>query len=88
MKNRAVSALVLLMTLSAGTVLAIAADAKPTTKPTAVNKMCLVMPDDEVDPKVTVDYQGKTYGFCCKDCVAAFKKDPQKYVDKFEKKAE
>jgi len=62
----------------------------PTTKPAAtqpaaaskpVNKFCAVEGEDhEIDPKVTVVYKGKTIGFCCKDCVEEFQKDPEKYV--------
>jgi Cu+-exporting ATPase len=29
-----------------------------------------------------VDYQGKTYYFCCNDCVADFQKNPEKFVAK------
>jgi YHS domain-containing protein len=58
--------------------------AKATTQPTAqakpINKMCPVETDDEVDPAVTVVYEGKTIGFCCTDCVKEFKKDPAKYL--------
>ena len=50
----------------------------PSTQP--VNKMCAVERDHEIDPKVTVEYKGKTIGFCCEDCPAEFKKDPEKYV--------
>lgn len=28
------------------------------------------------------EYNGKTYYFCCPDCVEKFKADPQKYVPK------
>ena len=63
----------------------------PTTKPSTtqpskpVNKWCAVEgKDHEVDPKVTVVYKGKTIGFCCKDCVEEFEKDPEKYVKKME----
>ena len=28
------------------------------------------------------EYQGKTYYFCCSGCIAAFKKDPEKYLAK------
>jgi YHS domain-containing protein len=30
--------------------------------------------------KVTYEYKGKIYGFCCKLCVEEFKKDPDKYI--------
>lgn len=57
-------------------------DAAPTTAPTTrpVNKMCMVQPDDKIDPKVTYVYKGKVYGFCCTDCIDDFKKDPEKYI--------
>jgi YHS domain-containing protein len=67
----------------------LAADAKndakkpatqPTTQPTkAVNKNCAVEQDQEADPKITCVWNGKTYAFCCKDCIADFKKNPEKY---------
>ncbi len=60
-----------------------AADAAtPATQPAAaVNAKCPVSGDD-VDPKVTTAYQGKTYAFCCADCVKSFEKDPAKYAAK------
>ena len=74
-----------------GAAIAGAADDKPktpTTKPAAtqasgkpVNKFCAVEgKDHDVDPKVTTVYKGKTNGFCCKDCIDEFNKDPEKYV--------
>lgn len=30
--------------------------------------------------KYSYEYQGKTYYFCCSHCLAAFKKDPEKYI--------
>lgn len=30
-----------------------------------------------------VEYEGKTYYFCCEDCVGDFQKDPAKYLAKF-----
>ncbi len=57
-----------------------------TTQPAAaakpINKMCPVEPDDEIDPNLTIVYEGKTIGFCCKDCIKDFKKDPAKYLAK------
>jgi YHS domain-containing protein len=62
------------------------ADAPATTQkavdPTPVNKNCAVETDQPIDPNVTVVYDGKTYGFCCKDCMATFQKDPAKYAAK------
>ena len=79
--------------LIGGAIIATAADKPkgPTTKPSTtqpskpVNKWCAVEgKDHEIDPKVTVVYKGKTIGFCCKDCVEEFEKDPEKYVKKME----
>ena len=63
------------------------ASAEPTTQPAAtvdtkpVNTKCPVTGED-IDPAVTAVYNGKTYAFCCADCVTAFKKNPEKYADK------
>jgi YHS domain-containing protein len=79
--------------LIGGAIIVSAADKPkgPTTKPSTtqpskpVNKWCAVEgKDHEIDPKVTVVYKGKTIGFCCKDCVEEFEKDPEKYVKKME----
>jgi YHS domain-containing protein len=59
------------------------ASTQPTTQEAAgkpVNKFCAVDHDNEVDPKVTVKYKGMIVGFCCKDCIKDFEKDPDKYV--------
>jgi YHS domain-containing protein len=56
---------------------------QPTTRPAKpFNKKCPVMDDEDVDPKITYTYKGKVYGFCCKDCIADFKKDPEAYAKK------
>jgi YHS domain-containing protein len=49
-----------------------------------INKACLVT-DEPLDPTLTYEYQGKTIGFCCEDCIKAFKKNPEKYLKKLEK---
>ena len=58
------------------------AAAAPTSQPAAAtNTMCPVS-GDAVDPKVTAVYNGKTYAFCCADCIKSFNKDPEKYASK------
>ena len=49
----------------------------------AGNKICPVLgePIDEAS-KATYEYKGKIYNFCCAGCIEAFKKEPQKYIDK------
>ena len=80
-----------LLSLAAATVAVLAKDqpsTRPTTVPAAatqpdakpVNKFCAVDRDNEVDPKVTTVYKGKVIGFCCRDCIKDFQKDPEKYV--------
>jgi len=45
------------------------------------NKICPVM-GDKIDEKnkVTYEYKGKIYNFCCAACPDEFKKDPEKYI--------
>lgn len=46
-----------------------------------INKNCAVEHDNPIDPKAgTVVYKGQTIGFCCKDCIEPFQKDPEKYM--------
>ncbi len=46
----------------------------------AINKMCPVMPEDEVTKKYFVMYKGDKIGLCCKDCIKDFNEDPEKYA--------
>ena len=49
------------------------------------NKICPVSGETIVEEtKVTYEYEGKIYNFCCKACIKDFKKDPQKYIEKLE----
>ncbi len=56
----------------------------PTTQASAamavLNQYCAVTSQDKVDPAFTVVHEGKKIGFCCEDCIPAFKKDPAKYL--------
>ena len=49
------------------------------------NAICPVS-GEVIDPaaKVTYEYEGKIYNFCCADCVDDFKKDPEPYIKKVE----
>ena len=65
----------------------LAAQDQPTAKPTAdksapANKLCPVEPDHEVDAKFTAIHAGKIVGFCCRDCIDEFRKEPKKYMEK------
>jgi len=44
-----------------------------------INKICPVS-GEEIDPKITTIYNGKTYGLCCKSCLKKFNKNPGEYV--------
>ncbi len=57
-----------------------------TAKAAPVNKYCMVVSEHEIDPKVTLEYEGTVYGFCCEDCIPKFKKDPEKYISDFKKR--
>ncbi len=49
------------------------------------NKICPVTGETiNEKTKVTYEYQGKIYNFCCAGCPDQFKKDPQKYIKKVE----
>lgn len=48
---------------------------------TSVNRMCVVMNEDPVDPAVAnADWKGQKVGFCCKGCIPRWNKltDAQK----------
>jgi uncharacterized membrane protein/YHS domain-containing protein len=47
-----------------------------------INKMCPVMPEEEVDPEITLEYEGKTVAFCCDMCWKKFKADPERYLSR------
>ncbi|NUQ00487.1 MAG: YHS domain-containing protein [Armatimonadetes bacterium] len=49
-------------------------------KTTAARQMCPVMRGRPVNPKLTVEYQGKRYAVCCPKCVSTFKADPARYA--------
>lgn len=53
----------------------IAAASAPVVKkfPGIANSMCPLM-DEEIDPIITVDHDGKKIGLCCKDCIDDWKK--------------
>jgi hypothetical protein len=44
------------------------------------NVICPVMPDMEADPDIFADYKGKRVYFCCPNCRAAFRRNPEKYL--------
>ena len=67
-----------------------ASNATPTMNETqhatdAGNTVCPVSGEPvDKDSKVTYEYKGKVYRFCCPMCIEEFKKDPEKYIKKLE----
>ncbi len=45
---------------------------------------CPVFVNSPINKKFFVDYKGKRIYFCCKTCVALFKKNPEKYMKQME----
>jgi YHS domain-containing protein len=50
------------------------------TQGVIAQKMCPVMNNEPIDPKVFVDYNGRRIYFCCPSCPPVFNKDPEKYI--------
>lgn len=49
------------------------------------NKICPILGEKiDEETKVTYEYQGKAYNFCCAMCIDTFNDDPQKYIKKVE----
>ena len=45
-----------------------------------MNPYCPVMPGERTKEKFYVDHQGKRVYLCCRSCVKAFKKHPERYL--------
>lgn len=48
------------------------------------NSVCPVMPGHGVKEKFFVDYKGERIYFCCRSCVKAFQKHPERYLKNLE----
>ena len=48
---------------------------------TPVNEYCAVEQQHPADAKITYTHNGKTFAFCCEDCIDTFKKEPTQYTD-------
>ncbi len=68
----------LLLLLAAG--FALPASSTRADDEPALNTMCPVMPDEPVDPKITVVYRGKKIAFCCDNCLDMFNANPDAYL--------
>jgi len=65
--------------LSVATI-AVAAGDVPIQGP--INQLCPVMPEEPVDSRFTLEFEGRKIGFCCEKCVAKFAANPQRYRDR------
>ena len=50
------------------------------SEPSPVNTHCAVERENAIDARVSIWHDGRAIGFCCKDCVKDFRKDPRKYL--------
>ena len=51
-----------------------------------VKATCPVMLGEKVSEKFFVDYKGKRVFLCCKPCIRAFKRNPEKYLERMKEK--
>jgi uncharacterized membrane protein/YHS domain-containing protein len=72
--NRLRTAVLVLALLPAAVVSATRAGEKP------LNPKCPVLTDEDSDPAIFAEYQGKKVFFCCHKCQRKFLADPGKYV--------
>lgn len=88
MKGALTATLVTMMTMVLG-VLSTAVHARENSRHTAAGPShtkgtapakCPVMPDNEIKREFHVDHEGRRIYFCCKFCVASFRKTPEKYL--------
>lgn len=49
--------------------------------PELVQLMCPVMPEQAVDPDLSVEFEGRTVYLCCQKCRQLFETTPEKYAD-------
>lgn len=68
----------LVVFLGFGTISCNTTEEKVATTPAAMT--CATCPQTMTTAKTTKVWNGKTYGFCCGDCEAAFTKNPEKYT--------
>jgi len=51
-----------------------------TSAQVVTNDYCPVLPDEKVEPNLSVQYEGKTVFLCCGGCVKKFKANPTAYL--------
>lgn len=46
---------------------------------TPINERCPVTPEEPAESRLTVEFEGRTIGFCCRDCIRKFLDSPETY---------
>jgi len=49
-------------------------------QPIVTNTRCPVLTDEEIDPNISVEYEGRQIFFCCQKCVKQFNADPTPFL--------
>lgn len=44
-----------------------------------INDRCPVTPEEPAEPHLTLDFEGRTIGFCCRSCIRQFRENPEAY---------
>ena len=44
-----------------------------------INAQCPVTPEEPAESHLTLDFEGRTIGFCCRDCMRKFRDNPEAY---------
>ena len=78
--KRTVLALALIAVFAIAPALAMGRGQRPQDTERAKDPVCNI--EVKKDPKLSVKYKGKTYYFCMKADMEAFKKNPEKYLKK------
>lgn len=91
-----ISLTTILAMITIGATISLAGDQSTVTVKTAIQKdstvitgaaarmqtTCPVMEGNKIDKQYFADYQGDRVYFCCPVCVAKFKQNPEKYIQK------
>ena len=78
--KRTVWALAIIAMLAISPALVMGQEQKPPETEKAKDPVCNI--EVKKDPELSAKYKGKTYYFCMKADMEAFKKDPEKYLKK------
>jgi YHS domain-containing protein len=85
MKIASLIAIIILSLIAAANLFAQTTGNQKKTATEEMNKICPVM-GGKTDKKISYQYKDKKYYFCCPECIEVFRKDPEKYIKKLNKK--